>query len=100
MVRIVRGEEYESREWDPGEFGLEPVSLDLIRAAAPADSAAIIRRVLNNEAGPARRITLANAAAALWAAEVVKTLKEGVELADETIASGKARGVLEQLAKR
>jgi anthranilate phosphoribosyltransferase len=97
MVRIVRGEEYESREWSPEDFGLETVSIESIRAVGPADSAAIIRRVLSNEDGPARRITLANAAAALWAAEVVKTLKEGVQLADETIASGKARGVLESL---
>src|SRR5262249_1681321 len=27
MVRVVRGEEYEAREWSPGEFGLEAVSL-------------------------------------------------------------------------
>src|SRR5262249_35059773 len=98
MVRIVRGTEYETREWKPEEFKLEPVSLRSIQAANAAESAAIIRGVLDGDDGPARRIVLANAAAALWAAESVKTLREGVELADGALRSGKARAVLEQLA--
>ena len=40
---------------------------------------------------------LANAAAALWAAEAVKTLRAGVERADAAIRSGHARAVLEAL---
>ena len=99
MVRIVQGREYETREWQAEEFGLAPVSLDSIKAAGPAESAAIIRSVLEGKDSPARRITLANAAAALWAAEAVSTLREGVELADEAIKSGKARAVLDQLVK-
>jgi anthranilate phosphoribosyltransferase len=97
MVRVVRGDEYDTREWGPEEFGLEPVSVRAIRAAGPAESAAIIRNVLHGEDGPARRIVLANAAAALWAAEAVKTLREGVERADAVLRSGHARAVLEQL---
>jgi anthranilate phosphoribosyltransferase len=42
---------------------------------------------------------LANAAAALWAAESVKTLREGVEKADAALKAGKPRAVLEQLVK-
>ncbi len=99
MVRIVRGSEYEARKWNPDEFGLGAVSLRAIKAANPADSAAIIRGVLNGGDGPARRIILANAAAALWAAEAVKTLREGVERADAALKSGKARSVLEQLVR-
>ncbi|HSQ56096.1 MAG TPA: anthranilate phosphoribosyltransferase [Gemmata sp.] len=100
MVRVVRGGEYESREWNPEEFGLAPVSLLSIKASSSTESAAIIRGVLDNKDGPARRITLANAAAALWAAESVKSLKEGVEKAEAALKSGKARGVLEQLVRR
>ena len=54
MVRIVRGDEYETREWSPDEFGLEPVSVRSIRAAGPAESAALIRGILHGEDGPAR----------------------------------------------
>jgi len=99
MVRIVRGREYESREWTPEEFGLAHVSLRAIKATNPADSAAIIRAVLNGGDGPARRIVLANAAAALWAAESVKTLREGVEKADAALKAGKPRAVLAELSK-
>ncbi|HJZ57813.1 MAG TPA: anthranilate phosphoribosyltransferase [Gemmataceae bacterium] len=99
MVRVVRGEEYEAGEWDPDEFGLDPVPVRSIRTAGPPESAAIIRGVLCGEDGPARRIVLANAAAALWAAEAVKTLREGVEKADAALRSGHARAVLEALIR-
>ena len=97
MVRVVRGDEYESVEWTPADFGLEPVSVASITASGPAESAAIIRGVLSGDDGPARRIVLANAAAALWAAEAVKTLREGVERADASIRNGHARSILEAL---
>lgn len=98
-VRVVRGDEYESVEWTPSDFGLDPVSVRSIKATDPAESAAIIRGVLNGGDGPARRIILANAAAALWAAEAVKTLREGVDRADASLKTGHARGVLESLTR-
>jgi anthranilate phosphoribosyltransferase len=97
MARVVRGDEYESREWSPDEFGLDPVSPRSIQADGPAGSAAIIRAVLSGEDGPARRIVLANAAAALWAAEAVATLRAGVERADAALRAGTPRAVLEAL---
>ena len=97
MVRLVRGDKYESLEWTPADFGLGIVEAHEIRADGPAESAAIIRGVLNGQDGPSRRMTLANAAAALWAAEAVGTLREGVERAEAAIASGAARAVLEGL---
>ncbi|MBX9581550.1 MAG: anthranilate phosphoribosyltransferase [Gemmataceae bacterium] len=99
MVRVVRGREYEAREWQPAEFGLPPVSLRSIRADGPADSAKIIRGVLAGEDGPARRIVLANAAAALWAAEQVRTLREGVEKATAALDAGHPRAVLDHLTR-
>ena len=97
QVRIVRGDEYESREWQPAEFGLGTVAVSEIQAASPTQSAALIRSVLANADGPARRIVLANAAAALWAAEAVASLREGVERVDAALAGGHARAVLEAL---
>jgi anthranilate phosphoribosyltransferase len=100
QVRVVRGTEYEARQWQPEEFGLAPVPLSAIRAAGPAESAALIRGVLQDTADtPARRIVLANAAAALWAAEAVATLREGVEKAEAALKSGRARSVLDQLIR-
>lgn len=97
MVRIVEGNRVFSDEWDRDDFGLDAVSLNEIRSDGPARSAAMIRSVLENEDGPARRIVLANAAAALFAAEAVRNLHEGVERAEECLRSGKAARVLEQL---
>jgi len=100
MVRIVRGNEYESREWNPAEFGLAAVSTRAIKANDATESAAIIRGVLNGGDGPAKRIVLANAAAALWAAEAVPTLKDGVAKAEAALASGTPRAVLTALCRK
>jgi anthranilate phosphoribosyltransferase len=97
LVRIVEGDEFEATEWSPQQFGLEPVALQEIAADGPAASARIIREVLANHDGPAKRIVLANAAAALWTADAVDTLAEGVRKAEETLAGGAARALLEQL---
>ena len=98
-VRIVEGDEFRVEEWTPSDFGLAEVALNTILADGPAASAAIIQSVLDNVDGPARRITLANAAAALLAAEQVQTLKEGVERADDAIASGRAKQLLNNLIR-
>ncbi len=97
MVRVVRGHEYETREWTPADFGLPAVNVEAIRAKDSAESAAMIRGVLNGDDSPARRIVVANAAAALWAAEAVPTLKEGVAKAEAALREGKPRAVLAAL---
>jgi anthranilate phosphoribosyltransferase len=96
-VRLVRGDSFESRRWRPADFGLGEVSLAEIQATDARSSAAIIRRVLTGEEGPAWKVVLANAAAALWVAEVVPTLRAGVERAAWSIREGRAQAVLEQL---
>jgi anthranilate phosphoribosyltransferase len=99
MVRVVEGDEFRVEEWRPADFGLETVPPAELKADGPAASARVVRGVLAGGAGPARRVVLANAAAALWAAGAADTLRAGVELADVAIRSGKAARVLEQLAK-
>jgi anthranilate phosphoribosyltransferase len=98
-IRVVRGNEYESREWNPTEFGLGTVTTRSIRAKDASESAAIIRGVLNGGDGPARRIVVANAAAALWTAEAVPTLKDGVAKAESALKSGTPRAVLSALTR-
>lgn len=97
MVRIVEGDRFFSDEWDRADFGLEPVALHDIRAVDAAQSAGIVRRVLEGEHGPARRIVVANAAAALFTAEAVKNLHDGVLKAQAAIDGGAALRVLERL---
>lgn len=99
MVRKVTPGRVERLEWTPADFGLEPAPLAELRADSPEASAAIIRRVLSGEDGPARRIVLANAAAGLLAAGAVTSLPDGVQTAARAIDSGAARRVLEGLIR-
>jgi anthranilate phosphoribosyltransferase len=97
MVREIRDRKITVMEWSPTDFGLEPCSLADVRVDGAAASAGLIRGILEGKEGPASRLVLANAAAALLVADRVQSLEEGVTLAREAIASGRARAVLEML---
>jgi anthranilate phosphoribosyltransferase len=99
MVRRVRDGRVESLEWTPHDFGLESVAASDLKADGPPASADTIRRVLAGEDGPARRVVLANAAAALLVAGRVSTLPAGVAEAARAIDSGAAGRVLDLLTR-
>lgn len=86
--------------WTPEAFGLGRASLDDLLVEGPEESAAIIRRVLSGESGPARDIVVANAAAALWVAGKTKSTEEAASLAARAIDSGAAGRLLAALAER
>ena len=58
-------------------------------------SARVLRDVLSGSSTPARQVVLANAAAALLAADRVDSLSEGVGLAARSIDTGSAAAVME-----
>jgi anthranilate phosphoribosyltransferase len=97
LVRRVLGNEVTELEWLPGDFGLAPCTLAELRVEGAVASAAMIRAVLAGDEGPARRIVLANAAAALLAAQAVDDLRAGVARAAEAIDSGRAAAALDGL---
>jgi anthranilate phosphoribosyltransferase len=94
--------------WTPDDFGLRESSRETLLVENPAESAAVIRSVLAGRPGPARDITLANAAAALWCSRHTPcavgggttTLQEAVQLAARAVDSGKAALLLERLAAK
>jgi len=86
-------------EWQPSDFGLQQSSLETIQITNPSESAAIVRRVLAGEPGPARDIVLLNAAAGLLAAGHCETPAEGAAQAAEAIDRGAAAELLEQLGR-
>jgi anthranilate phosphoribosyltransferase len=55
--------------------------------------------VLQGNVGPFRDIVLLNAAAALLVAGKAESLRDGVALATQSIESGQALGVLEELIR-
>jgi anthranilate phosphoribosyltransferase len=84
--------------WTPQDFCLNAIELASIQVEGPEQSATVIRAVLAGEAGPARAIVVANAAAALWTAEKAPSLAESAALAAEAIDSGAAQDLLARLA--
>jgi len=68
---------------------------DLIGGDAK-ENAKITRAILNGEKGPKRNAVLLNSAAGLYVAGKVESLREGVQLAEEIIDSGKAIKQLER----
>jgi anthranilate phosphoribosyltransferase len=83
----------------PEDFGLPRAALDTLRVDSAAQSLAMIRRVLDNEPGPARDIVMLNAGAAIYAAGLAASMGDGVDRAGEVLADGKARETLDRLVR-
>src|SRR5712692_2455750 len=81
----------------PEDFGLPHATMSDLKGGDRQQNAQIIRDVLSGEAGPRRDIVLMNASAALVAGGRASELKEGVQLAAQSIDSGAARERLERL---
>ena len=81
----------------PEDFGFKRTSISELKADSAEHSLEIIRHLLEDQPGPARDIVALNAGAAIYAAGVTDSLKEGVARAQEAIASGEARNKLDQL---
>jgi anthranilate phosphoribosyltransferase len=82
----------------PEEFGVPRAPLESLRGGTAGENAAIIKRILAGEIGPARDIVVINAAAALAVAGVAPNFREAANLAGETISSGAAADKLRALA--
>lgn len=100
LAWCVRGRDIFREEWTPASFGLPTHDPAAWRVGGPADSARVIRAVLEGQGGPCRDIVLANAAAALWTSGKVADLPAGVALAGETVDSGAGARKLEQWIDR
>ena len=83
----------------PEDFGLPRWPLEAIRGGDATKNAEIVHGVLGSSpsCAPHRAIVLANAAAALVAAEQARDFHEGVRRASESIDSGAARQRLDRL---
>ena len=99
VVGELKNGEITEYEIHPEDFGFTMASSRALRVDEPEQSKAMLLGVLGNEAGPARDIVILNAGAALYAANVAGTMKEGIDKARGMLASGAARTRLEQLVK-
>ena len=90
MVGEFRDGAIREYEIHPEDFGLTMASNRALKVQTPAESLALVRSVLDNEAGPARDIVALNAGVALYAANVVGSMEDGVKLALKALATGRA----------
>lgn len=80
----------------PEDFGLTRASIDPMRVSSPAESLAIVQRVLGGEAGAASDFVALNAGAALYAADRATSLADGVAAARQILQSGRALERMQQ----
>ena len=97
LVGELKGGEIREYEIHPEDFGLAMQSNRSIKVAAPDESVAMLRGVLDGEPGAARDIVLLNAGTALYAAGVATDIPDGIERARTAIDSGAARDRLAQV---
>jgi anthranilate phosphoribosyltransferase len=84
-------------EMTPEEYGFKRAApLDVVGGNAK-ENADIIRRILDGEEGPKQDMVLLNASAAFVAAGLCDNFNEGINIAKDSIDSGKAREKLHKL---
>jgi anthranilate phosphoribosyltransferase len=94
---LIHGSDITEQTWTPADFGYETLSINTIRCKDATESAQSIASMLKNEDQPCRPWVLANVAVGLLIADQVKTLRDGVQRAEEVVRSGLALLKLEQL---
>jgi anthranilate phosphoribosyltransferase len=101
-TRVIEVADGRTEEWfvEPGQFGLRSAGLDAIPGGEPSENAAVVRSVLEGEAGAPRDVSILNAGAAIYVAGAAGDLADGVAKATEAIDTGSAAGVLARLVSR
>jgi anthranilate phosphoribosyltransferase len=83
----------------PEQFGFKNTNISELAVNSAEESLEVIKKVLNNEAGPAKDIVKFNSGAAIYVAGLADSLEAGIKKAEEVIASGAAKAKLEELIK-
>ncbi|TBR36836.1 anthranilate phosphoribosyltransferase [Dyella terrae] len=95
LVGELRNGEVREYEVEPEDFGLSMASSRNLRVENAGESRAMLMEALEGRRGVPHDIVCLNAGAALYTADVVSSIAEGIELARNTIASGAARAKMD-----
>ncbi|WP_353237996.1 anthranilate phosphoribosyltransferase [Limnohabitans sp.] len=96
LVGELKNGQITEYEIHPEDFGLTMSSNRALKVDTPEESMAMLRGVLDNQAGAARDIVMINAGAALYAANVASSIADGLDRARVAIESGAAKAKLAQ----
>ena len=97
FISQYNGRDIESYTLDPAESGFSLASDEDLKGGDLAQNTAIVLDILKGARGPKRDIVILNAACALYCAEKVRAIFEGIELAEHSLDSGSAWKKLEEL---
>jgi anthranilate phosphoribosyltransferase len=97
-VAELKGGEIKEYEISAEDFGLSS-STESITGGEAKENAAIARKILQGEQGVGRDVVIANAAAALYISGKAGDVREGAQMAAESIDSGTALKILDALSK-
>jgi anthranilate phosphoribosyltransferase len=95
MVGELRDGEIREYEIHPEDFGMRMMSNRGLKVENAESSKAMLLEALSDTEGTPRDIVILNAGAALYAANAAESIKDGIERARESIASGAARRKLD-----
>lgn len=96
MVAELHQGQIREYEIAPEDFGFERTELDALRVDSPQTSQVMLLSVLDNQTGPARDIVLLNAGAALYAANAVSSIADGIASARRVLEDGSARSKVDE----
>ncbi len=99
QVSELRNGHVSTRQIHPGDFGLQTVPAEALKGGDADHNARILRGVLDGEEGPQRDVVLLNSAAAMVVGGLAEDITAGLEVARESIDSGKARQALDRLVE-
>src|SRR5690349_18384789 len=97
LVGELRNGEIHEYEIHPEDFGMQMVSNRTLKVSDAAESKKLLIEALENRPGVAREIVTLNAGTALYAANVAASIADGIQVAREAIASGRARAKIDDL---
>jgi anthranilate phosphoribosyltransferase len=97
VVCLIKGGTIIEQTWTHADFGYDYHSIDTIRCKDASESAQFIVNMLKGQEQHGRNWVLANVAVGLLLADQVKTIRDGVQQAEEVVRSGLALRKLEQL---
>jgi len=83
----------------PEDYGIERAPISAIQGGDAEQNAGIIRDILNDRGGPRQDVVLLNAGAGLVVGGKAASMREGIQLARESIQSGSALSRLQNLAE-
>jgi anthranilate phosphoribosyltransferase len=82
---------------NPCDFGLNKADISEIKGGDETENARIALEVLSGDKGAVRDVVILNAGAGIYTSGIAETLEQGVQMAIDSIDSGKAKDKLDKL---